>query len=119
MPYCTQWVDPEVFMEHEGVTIYHTYKDCEFTKGELTYWFTTNELDAEEDFHFDVRELRLYASDPESAIDDGSHPPPLKDVPAYQELMSGERPNEKEVIAEILRTAIEQGLLKQDEAYPA
>ena len=27
MPYKTVWVEPEVFLEHNGVTVYHTYLD--------------------------------------------------------------------------------------------
>lgn len=42
MPYKTIWVDPKVFFEHKGVTVYHCYKDDEMRHGPLKYTFTTN-----------------------------------------------------------------------------
>ena len=117
MPYITQWVDPEVFLEHEGVKIFHTYKDDDWANGPMTYWYSTSDNDGEN--QFDVRDLRLCASDPDQVVDALTHPPLLKETSAYQEKMSGELTNEQEVITEIIRRAIEQGLLKQDEPYPA
>ena len=119
MPYSTEWIDPEVFIEHEGVSIYHTCKNCDLRNGPFSYWFTTNDDDSDEDYYFDVRDLRLFVSDPEKALDDGTYPPPLKEKPAFRELMNGPNPNEDEIIKRIIRTAIEQGLLKQNESYPA
>ena len=59
MPYLSQWVAPEVFLTHNGVTIYHTYKDDDWEQGPQTYWFVTDEM-ASQDDGFDVRELPLW-----------------------------------------------------------
>lgn len=57
MPYTQEWVAPEVFMQHKGVTIYHTYDDGDFNNGPMKFWYTTCENDTEVKFHFDVRDL--------------------------------------------------------------
>ena len=55
------WRPPEVFLEHNSVTVYHTYKGgCA-----ASYWYTVKELDddlsapfdGEHAGQFDVREL--------------------------------------------------------------
>jgi hypothetical protein len=58
MPY--QWIDPELFLEHQGVAIYHCYDDY----GELCgYWYTTDPADdncvwvPSNTTQFDVRDL--------------------------------------------------------------
>ena len=33
MPYKTIWVEPEVFLEHNGVTVYRTYRDDDIDQG--------------------------------------------------------------------------------------
>lgn len=68
MPYITSWVDPEVFLVHKGITVYHTYNDNDFGQGRLTYWFTTNGFSDEDSF--DVREL-----DVPSKVRLNDHPP--------------------------------------------
>lgn len=55
MPYKEEWVDPEVFLEHHEVTVYHTYKNDDFSDRNQ-FWFTT-EADGEGDSEFDVRKL--------------------------------------------------------------
>jgi hypothetical protein len=70
MPY--EWVDPELFLEHEGVAVYHCYDDDNMVS---TYWYTTEITDCNVDtpelegFQFDVRELPhlgLDANDPKN-----------------------------------------------------
>jgi hypothetical protein len=58
MPY--QWVEPELFLEFEGVAVYHCYDD----NGRVSYyWYTTDPSDDNCDFakpdsaQFDVRDL--------------------------------------------------------------
>lgn len=119
MPYKTEWIDPDIFIEHEGVRIYHTYKDEEWENGRLTYWFTTSEDDFDEICHFDVRDIRLCDEDRVKTMGDGKRTPSFKGSTAYQELICGSGEAEQDIIAEIIRKAIEQGLLKQDEPYPA
>jgi hypothetical protein len=57
MPYQQTEVPSEMFMRHNGVGIYHTYKyDDMATNPPRTYWFVTDPFQGEED-SFDVREL--------------------------------------------------------------
>jgi len=58
MPYKEEWVDPEVFLEHKGITIYHIYKNDNIDQGERTYHYTTDIEEGERgDSAFDVRDL--------------------------------------------------------------
>jgi len=59
MPY--EWVDPELFLEHEGVAVYHCYDDGDMVS---SYWYTTDPSDCNYKFpeigskaQFDVRDL--------------------------------------------------------------
>lgn len=114
MPYKTVWVEPEVFLEHNGVTVYHTYKDDDVDQGTDWYWFR---LDQEEDDEgmFDIRDV-----DPLGLLK--SHPP-IKTGPAWD----AASPEEKAAISDawykwyengfdearraVLRHAIDKGLL--------
>lgn len=58
MPYRTEWADPELFLEHNGVKVYHTYKDDDVDQRQMDYWFTMRCHDDEE--HFDVRDLKTW-----------------------------------------------------------
>ena len=53
------WIDPEVFLTHGDVTIYHVYKDDEIAQGRREYWYTTDLSggDYEDPCSFDVRDL--------------------------------------------------------------
>lgn len=53
------WTEPEVAVEHNGVTVYHTYKDGEYRS---QYWYTLDESadDWECAEAFDIRELQAY-----------------------------------------------------------
>lgn len=61
MPYTTEWTEPDLFLEHNGVKVYHTYKDDHVDQGLMHYGFTLNEYDDEE--HFDVRDLKTWGHD--------------------------------------------------------
>lgn len=115
MPYKTEWIDPELFLEHEGVKIFHTYKDCDWANHILTYWYTTNEDDSNEVCQFDVRGIRLHVFDPMTAPDSEITTIPLNKIPAYREMKATSARDENDIIAEIVRKAIEQGLLKQNQ----
>lgn len=54
MPYA--WVEPDVAVEHNGVTIYHTYKEDDYNQ-RLFYWYT---VDQGESSSFDIRDLPEY-----------------------------------------------------------
>jgi len=78
MPYTTEWVDPEVFLEHKGVKVYCTYKDDDMMQGPYSYLFSLNDLCGDEScgcdggmcmYVFDVQELPTWR--------EPSHPPYL------------------------------------------
>lgn len=53
----TVYVDPEIFVEHNGIVVYHTYKNEDFLN-RYRYWFTTDPGDyAGPSREFDVRTL--------------------------------------------------------------
>ena len=56
MPYKTIWVEPEVFLEHNGVTVYHTYRDDEFEQGANWYWFRLDQEECDKG-KFDIRNV--------------------------------------------------------------
>lgn len=72
MPVSIEWIEPEVFLTHGDVTIYHTYKNDDVTQGENTYWFTAD--NTSDDNPFDVRELDV----PSKSLL-ASHPPFLSE----------------------------------------
>jgi len=62
MPYSTAWVDPEVFLEHKGVKVYHIYKRDDVCQCPRDYWYSLSRFGSDEDGHsengtFDVRDL--------------------------------------------------------------
>lgn len=56
MPYSREWIPNELFYEHGGVRIYHSYKDDEIENGPFSFWFTLDDNDSYDDA-FDVRAL--------------------------------------------------------------
>ena len=58
MPYKTTWVPAELFLEHNGVRILHSYVDNDIDQGALMFWYQVDGTDEEDDF--DIRELRVY-----------------------------------------------------------
>jgi hypothetical protein len=42
MPFKTAWEGPELFVEHKGVKVFHTYKDDDVNQGQRCYWLTVN-----------------------------------------------------------------------------
>jgi hypothetical protein len=58
MPYLTTEVDAELFIEHDGVKVYHTYKDDEIEQGVNFCFYTLDPvLNGDERDDIDVREL--------------------------------------------------------------
>ena len=55
-----QWVEPEFFLSHRGVKIYHAYKD-EYSDISLEFWYSTSSS-AGYSYEFDVRDLPGYRS---------------------------------------------------------
>ena len=115
MPYKTIWVEPEVFLEHSGVTVYHTYKDDDIEQGASWYWFRLDQEENDEG-EFDIRDL-----DPLGLLRNNS---PTRGGPGW----GAASPEEKDAIMEawakwhesgfdearraVLRNAIDKGLLK-------
>jgi hypothetical protein len=62
MPYIEEYRDKEVFMIHNGVTVYHSYKDDDFNHP-FDYWYTLNPEDGTPQQDFDVRLLAGYDKD--------------------------------------------------------
>jgi hypothetical protein len=70
MPTATEWTDPDVALVHNGVTVYHTYKNDDVAQGTSEYRFTTDA--SSDDHHFDIRSLDVPSKDAHKA-----HPPYL------------------------------------------
>ena len=58
MPTHTVWIDPELLLEHQGVRVFHTYKDDDYDQGAKHYWFTLNPQCGELDQLCDERPCR-------------------------------------------------------------
>lgn len=77
MPY--EWTEPELFMEHRGAQVYHTYKGGPGNEYQQDYWYTTDsacdDVEGEYDDNpiFDVRDLPVPADLPACADDDARH----------------------------------------------
>ena len=55
MPYVEEWIEPELFLSHQDVRVYRTYKDGDMDYMRC-YWYTTDIYEREE-YEFDVRKL--------------------------------------------------------------
>jgi len=55
MPTRTEQCPPELFLEHNGVQVFHAYKDDDFDQGSMDYWFTADDCSDED--HFDIRDF--------------------------------------------------------------
>jgi len=70
MPYTHEWVEPELFLDHKGVKVYHSYRNDDYGDGPLEYWFQVQLTDdtegtTEDDMHeFDVRDLATFKASP-------------------------------------------------------
>ena len=54
----TDWVPPEIFLKHKGVTIYRIYKNDNFSQCPRDCWFGWDERCSDSgDYAFDVRDL--------------------------------------------------------------
>ena len=94
MPY--RYVEPDEFITHQGVTIWHAYRDG--TDEPHTYWFTTKpeQADGGGDGWFDARRLTgLWSDTPTIAQWEGWWSPRYR--------------VEDEAIEALIRTGIEEG----------
>ena len=60
MPYMETWLEREIVLVHNGVTVYHAYKEDWF-ESPLFYWFALSPDDDTDEF--DVRDLAVEQSD--------------------------------------------------------
>src|SRR5687767_11600243 len=71
MPVDSSFVDPELFLEHKGVEVYHIYKNDDVAQGRREFWYTLSPLCGEDNcsdercgdtcvMQFDVRDLPNY-----------------------------------------------------------
>ncbi len=112
MPIQTVWIDPDLLLEHQGVRVFHTYKDDEYDQGAKRYWFTLNSLCGHLDqlceeqpcrHVFDVRELSTWQT-PE-------HPPYCideHDTPENRVAWEAYWDREELLIRQAIRVAIER-----------
>ena len=57
-----EWIEPEEFLTHCGVRIFHAYKD-EFSDVPLEFWYSTSSTaEPGSPYEFDVRDLADYRS---------------------------------------------------------
>jgi hypothetical protein len=115
MPY--EWVDPELFLEHEGVAVYHCYDDDNIVS---TYWYTTEITDCNVDapelegFQFDARELPNLGLD---ANDPKNHPAIIQN--AIQEgIIAGEPANKTDPPPLVVKIEVMGGVASVVEQPP-
>lgn len=59
------WIDPEQFLRHHGIAVYHVYRHDDYDEGPREYWYTTDLYggDCDDPCSFDVRELSSYTGE--------------------------------------------------------
>lgn len=69
MPYRTEYVPAPLLLEHNGVKIYHCFKNNDECNPVLEYWYDVEE-DSDEDGEtaFDVRDLSAWNGNVEESI---------------------------------------------------
>lgn len=63
MPYINEYVEPEVLVKVEHITIYYTYKYGEYDNP-LSYWYSAETDEWGDPSEFDVRDLPNYKDHP-------------------------------------------------------
>lgn len=97
MPYKSEWVPPELFIEHKGVSIYRVYEDDDWDAGSRHYHFTTD-MECGEDRH----------------MCDHEDCPHVFDVRQLSTWDEGRKGIELDVLAVTIRKAIDKGELTKD-----
>lgn len=112
MPYKTEWVEPEIALQHYDVTIYHLYKDDEIEQGPRTFTFSTSEVGMDQDDgggEFDVRDLPNWCEMP--------HPPFLlggDDTKENREAWVGHAEKLDAHILQVIKDAIIAGYITKE-----
>lgn len=120
MPYSTEWVDPEVFLEHKGVKVYCTYKYDDVQQGPRRYSFTLSPLCGEDSCDcggrcknvFDIRELPTWNEPPHPPYLTGEHD--TSENRKAWDRWHEDRVEEKHIRAAI-QGAIDRGILPKTE----
>jgi hypothetical protein len=116
MPYQNQWVDPELFMTHNGVEVYRTYKDDDVDNGFMMHWFTL-ETQCGMDYcicaglcinTFDVQELQTWKNPPHPPFLTGDQDTPENRAAWHRYEESGVM---EKGIKEAIREALDIGLI--------
>jgi hypothetical protein len=106
MPFAPrQILPPEVALTHQGITVFHTYRNDEIESGKLTYQFTVIPDDMVMEGRFDVRELPEWLQDPFL-------------IPVTAQAKKTWSEDEDQHIRLILSRAIESGSLAPPSAHP-
>ena len=112
MPTQTVWVEPELLVEHQGVRVFHTYKEDDFDQGAQRYWFTVNSLCGELDRRCDDQPCRHVFDVHELSTWRGPAQPPYcidaNDTPENHGAWEGYWESEQAVILAAIKAAIEQ-----------
>jgi len=123
MPYQTRWVEPDRFLEHHGVIVFHTYKDDDVDQGTKRFHFTVNTActlyddlcDAQECHHvFDVHDLSTWREPVRPPYCLGSH-----DTSENHAAWDRHWEAEQEAIRSAIIAAIERGELTASGHQPA
>lgn len=119
MPTKTAWCEPELFLEHNGVKVFHAYDYNDVANGPLEYFFTAEHRSDEHSFdirNFDT-EISLHPGVPFDSMED----------PEYRKGTSKQRKHWQgdwwkwrcvgftEARKAVLIEAIEKGLIKNPE----
>ncbi len=124
----TIWVAPALYLEHNGVKVFHTYVDDDVGQGVNDVFFTTDpSCDEGNKFVFDARTLAV----PSVALLE-QHPPYLReDNPVYANGSPAERAQWQKdwkrwhdegfpaAIKAIIKEAIEMGLIEVPDPEPS
>jgi hypothetical protein len=112
MPTQTVWADPELFLEHGGVQVFHTYQDDNMNQGRRRYWLTVNTQCGVADslcedqpcrHVFDVRQLSTWRPLKEPPHDSGP-----QDTPENRALWTRYWEQEANIIQTAVITAIDR-----------
>ena len=122
MPYQTTWVEPERFLEHRGVVVFHTYKNDDLDEGTRRFEFTVNtecsgcdaRCDEAQCRHvFDVQDLSTWQEPAHPPYCTGEH-----DTPENHAAWDRHWQVEEEAIRAAIIAAIEQGELTSQGVHP-
>jgi hypothetical protein len=108
MPYRETWGEPELYLEHEGVKVYHMYKNNQWESGPMTYWFTLDPYADSTPEVFNVRSLPAWKKVAKPLLDTLCT---VKSDPDMKKAMARFREQEPDLIRQVIILSIEGGVL--------